>query len=298
MSYYRNDYNSQELGDCPDNPSLYPIFTKNVIYGYMTHRYTYQKDTTYTKALDYLDSNKIYDLKSNSDCSVFEAKSLGSDGNIYNCRLTLSNKKIIDFKCTCMSYLKWHTLCKHLIGMMILIERKRQELLSRQTVTVEKKQELPSPQTITVKTSIPESNFTIYTCANCGTKYRKYEKVCPLCGSDKRLIGVASENEQQRMQEVKERLVREKRQFPKQNDYIQKSPTTYNSENSCNPNNKESSNNNASNNNNDGYVWLIAILIYVVVSVVLGLMGGNIGFGFIASILLFVFLGIIKKIFF
>lgn len=151
MSYYRNDYSSQKIGNCPDNPSLYPIFTKDVIYGYMTHRYTYQKDTTYIKALDYLDSNRIYDLKSNSDCSVFEAKSLGSEGNIYNCRLTLSNKKIIDFKCTCMSYLKWHTLCKHLIGMMILIERKRQELLSQQTVTVEKRQELQSKQAAMVE---------------------------------------------------------------------------------------------------------------------------------------------------
>lgn len=284
MSDYRSDYNSQKLGDCPEDPSLYPIFTKEIIYGYMTHRYKYQKDTTYNKALDYLDNGRIYDLKSNSDCSVFKAKSLGSDDNVYDCRLTLSNKRIIDFKCTCMSHLKWHTLCKHLIGMMILIERKRQELLSRRTI--------PS------RTSASESNFAIYTCANCGTKYRKYEKVCPLCESDKRLIGVASEKEQQRMQEVKEQLVREKRQIQKQNDYMQKSPTTYNSENSYNHNNKESSDNNVSNNNNDGYVWLIAILIYVVVSVVLGLIGGNIGFGFIASILFFVFFGIIKKIFF
>lgn len=285
MSDYRSDYNSQKLGDCPEDPSLYPIFTKEIIYGYMTHRYKYQKDTTYNKALDYLDNGRIYDLKSNSDCSVFKAKSLGSDDNVYDCRLTLSNKRIIDFKCTCMSHLKWHTLCKHLIGMMILIERKRQELLSRRTILS--------------RTSASESNFAIYTCANCGTKYRKYEKVCPLCESDKRLIGVASEKEQQRMQEVKEQLVREKRQIQKQNEYTQKYPTTNSpSRYSLNSSNKEPSNNNTSNDSKDGYIWLVVVLIYVVVSVILGLMGGNIGLGFIASILLFIFLSIIKKLFF
>ena len=285
MSDYRSDYNSQKLGDCPEDPSLYPIFTKEIIYGYMTHKYKYQKDTTYNKALDYLDNGRIYDLKSNSDCSVFKAKSLGSDDNVYDCRLTLSNKRIIDFKCTCMSHLKWHTLCKHLIGMMILIERKRQELLSRRTILS--------------RTSASESNFAIYTCANCGTKYRKYEKVCPLCESDKRLIGVASEKEQQRMQEVKEQLVREKRQIQKQNEYTQKYPTTNSpSRYSLNSSNKEPSNNNTSNDSKDGYIWLVVVLIYVVVSVILGLMGGNIGLGFIASILLFIFLSIIKKLFF
>lgn len=291
MSDYRSDYNNQKLFDCPQNPSLYPIFTKEIIYGYMTHRYKYQKDTTYNKALDYLDNGRIYDLKSNSDCSVFKAKSLGSDDNVYDCCLTLSNKRIIDFKCACMSYLKWHTLCKHLIGMMILIERKRQELLSQQTVAGEKRQELQSQQTITVKTSGSESNFTIYTCANCGTKYRKYEKVCPLCESDKILIGVASEKEQQRMQEVKEQLVREKRQIQKQNDYMQKSSTAYNSTNNYK---SDSSNNETS--NNDKYTYLTTILIFVAVTIVIGLIASDFAFGFLVSVGLFIVLGIIIKL--
>ena len=111
------------------NPNLYPVFSEEIIYGYMTHQYKFQKDITFFKAKTYVNENRIYNLQSNADCSIFTAKSKGSYGNTYDCKLVLKNKKIIDFKCDCPSYSRYHSLCKHLIGMMILIERERLRLL-------------------------------------------------------------------------------------------------------------------------------------------------------------------------
>lgn len=108
---------------------LLPVLTKNKIYSLLTHRYTYQKDITYEKAETYANTGRIFDVRCNGEESVFTAKSKGSYHNIYGCSLKFTDKKLSDFRCDCPSYTNWRTLCKHLVGMMILIERKRQELL-------------------------------------------------------------------------------------------------------------------------------------------------------------------------
>lgn len=278
------------------DPSLYPIFTKERIYGYMSHKYLYQKDTTYNKAKEYVDTGKIYGLKCNSDCTVFIAKSKGSNSNIYSCRLILVNKRIKEFKCTCPSYTKWHTLCKHLVGMMILIEMTRQKLLTQKNVFDSSRSDSRlscnnvSTKGDSVASTVAESNFTIYTCSNCGTKYRKYQKRCPLCGNSATANEPISEQERNRMAETKAQILKEKQKTLETNNSVKKDAQCDNS--SYGNNNKEST----SNENYSG--CLIAIVIYIVVSVILGLMGGNIGFGFIASIILFAIIIFIKKIFF
>lgn len=108
---------------------LLPVLTENKIYSLLTHRYTYQKDITYNKAANYADIGRIFDVRCNREGSVFTAKSKGSYSNIYSCCLKFTDKKLSGFSCDCPSYTNWHTLCKHLVGLMILIERKRQELL-------------------------------------------------------------------------------------------------------------------------------------------------------------------------
>lgn len=129
-------YGGTHVDEDPDmdqfeKAKLYPILSREVIFAYMMHNYQYQKDITYKKARKYVAEGMIYDLQCNADCTVFTAKSEGSDDEIYSCKLVFVNKKLQKFKCTCMSYKNWHTPCKHLIGMMILIERKRKELLRK-----------------------------------------------------------------------------------------------------------------------------------------------------------------------
>ena len=106
-----------------------PILTKQKIYNYMTHRYTDQKDITYNKAKEYVKDKKIRSLRHYSYDNSFTARSEGSNGEDYSCKLVFDNDELVDYKCTCASYKEWGSLCKHLIGMMILIEKRRQREL-------------------------------------------------------------------------------------------------------------------------------------------------------------------------
>ena len=266
------------------DPSLYPIFKKR-IYEYMTHRYVYQKDITYNKAKEYVNTGKIYGFKCNSDCTTFTAKCKGSNDNIYSCRLILENKRIEEFTCTCPSYTKWHTLCKHLVGMMILVEKTRRKLLNQKTVLKSSHSDAElSGKDSSIKdnsavSTVVESNLTRYTCANCGTKYGKDKKKCPLCGNSITENEAISKIESNRVAEANSQIPKEKQEAMVINNSLKKEIKR------DNPSYSNKSKEATSNEKHTGCI--IAIAIYIVISIVLGLIGGNIVAGFILSAIFF-----------
>lgn len=245
-----------------ENPNLLPILTKNQIYSLMTHRYTSQKDITYGKAEDYVITGKIFDIQCTSDASEFIAKSMGSYNKIYSCRLYFTNKRLTSFSCDCPSYVKWHTLCKHLIGMMIAIEKYRQKLLrvrkSRMEQSSYETQYIPNKSNTTYQNKENEFHF----------RTDKEENKTNYPEND------IPENE----------IHVEKQQ------YQPEKKTAFNDQNNTNKNSSEQ--------NNDNSGCLTAIIIYVIASVIIGLMIGNVGYGFIASIILLAIYIFIKKIYF
>lgn len=100
--------------------SFFPFFSKEQILRFMTHKDESKKIVTLTKAIDYINEGRLFDLQSNDSGTHFAVRIHGSNDNIYESELWFSSDKsqITKYRCTCPSYLQWHSPCKHVVALL------------------------------------------------------------------------------------------------------------------------------------------------------------------------------------
>jgi len=124
---------AKPVTDSKTADSFFPSFSAEQIYQYMTHKDESQKDVTALKAMKYVNEGRLFDLRFNDAGTWFAVKVHGSNGNVYDTELLLSNDKsqIIDCRCSCPSYLRWHSPCKHIVALLIYLTRKHYGVASQ-----------------------------------------------------------------------------------------------------------------------------------------------------------------------
>lgn len=127
----RNPTSSQALHlfeeSMVDN-SFFPFFSQEQIYCFMTHKDESQKPVTMSKAINYINEGRLFDLQCNDAGTHFAVKIHGSNNNIYDSEIWFSSNKsaITKYRCTCPSYLRWHSPCKHIIALLAALSKNHQ----------------------------------------------------------------------------------------------------------------------------------------------------------------------------
>ena len=113
--------------------SFFPFFSKEQIYCFMTHRDESQKQVTMSKAINYINEGRLFDLQSNDAGTHFAVKVHGSNYNIYDSEIWFSSNKstITKYQCTCPSYLQWHSPCKHIVALLAALSKNHQIACAR-----------------------------------------------------------------------------------------------------------------------------------------------------------------------
>lgn len=127
----RNPTSSQALHlfeeSMVDN-SFFPFFSQEQIYCFMTHKDESQKPVTMSKAINYINEGRLFDLQCNDAGTHFAVKIHGSNNNIYDSEIWFSSNKstITKYQCTCPSYLRWHSPCKHIVALLAALSKNHQ----------------------------------------------------------------------------------------------------------------------------------------------------------------------------
>lgn len=132
----RNPTSSQALHlfeESMVNNSFFPFFSQEQIYCFMTHKDESQKLVTMSKAINYINEGRLFDLQCNDAGTHFAVKIHGSNNNIYDSEIWLSSNKstITKYQCTCPSYLRWHSPCKHIIALLAALSKNHQIACAR-----------------------------------------------------------------------------------------------------------------------------------------------------------------------
>ena len=143
--------------------SKYPVLTEDIIFSYLSHKSIDKKRKTFNKGKDYYYLNKIYDIKRSNDYSLFRAKSIGSNGETWECSLRFENNKLISHNCTCPAHEHYGGPCKHQIALMFCLEEARQEEIRKEQ-------------------KVPKAADPYIVCSECGNRYNANEYMCPVCG--------------------------------------------------------------------------------------------------------------------
>lgn len=94
----------------------------------MTHKDESQKPVTMSKAINYINEGRLFDLQCNDAGTHFAVKIHGSNNNIYDSEIWFSSNKstITKYQCTCPSYLRWHSPCKHIVALLAALSKNHQ----------------------------------------------------------------------------------------------------------------------------------------------------------------------------
>ena len=113
--------------------SFFPFFSQEQIYCFMTHKDESQKPVTMSKAINYINEGRLFDLQCNDAGTHFAVKIHGSNNNIYDSEIWFSSNKsaITKYRCTCPSYLRWHSPCKHIVALLAALSKNHQIACAR-----------------------------------------------------------------------------------------------------------------------------------------------------------------------
>lgn len=180
--------------------SFFPFFSQEQIYCFMTHRDESQKQVTMSKAINYINEGRLFDLQSNDAGTHFAVKVHGSNYNIYDSEIWFSSNKstITKYQCTCPSYLHWHSPCKHIVALLAALSKNHQiacarndkrahaETKAAKTVLKQKGTYEKSPKSNSNQPKNSEVNNETRTCKNISNKEPivQNEKLCVIFSTD------------------------------------------------------------------------------------------------------------------
>ena len=193
----RNPTSSQTLHlfeeSMVDN-SFFPFFSQEQIYCFMTHKDESQKPVTMSKAINYINEGRLFDLQCNDAGTHFAVKIHGSNNNIYDSEIWFSSNKstITKYQCTCPSYLHWHSPCKHIVALLAALSKNHQIACARNDKRAHEESKVTknalkqkgtsekSPKSNSKQPKDSETNNETRTCKNISSKesITQNEKLC------------------------------------------------------------------------------------------------------------------------
>lgn len=193
----RNPTSSQALHlfeeSMVDN-SFFPFFSQEQIYCFMTHKDESQKPVTMSKAINYINEGRLFDLQCNDAGTHFAVKIHGSNNNIYDSEIWFSSNKstITKYQCTCPSYLRWHSPCKHIVALLAALSKNHQIACARNNKQAHEESKVTknalkqkstsekSPKSNSKQPKDSETNNETRTCKNISSKesIAQNEKLC------------------------------------------------------------------------------------------------------------------------
>lgn len=193
----RNPTSSQTLHlfeeSMVDN-SFFPFFSQEQIYCFMTHKDESQKPVTMSKAINYINEGRLFDLQCNDAGTHFAVKIHGSNNNIYDSEIWFSSNKstITKYQCTCPSYLRWHSPCKHIVALLAALSKNHQIACARNDKRAHEESKVTknalkqkgtsekSPKSNSKQPKDSETNNETRTCKNISSKesIAQNEKLC------------------------------------------------------------------------------------------------------------------------
>lgn len=180
--------------------SFFPFFSQEQIYCFMTHKDESQKPVTMSKAINYINEGRLFDLQCNDAGTHFAVKIHGSNNNIYDSEIWFSSNKstITKYQCTCPSYLRWHSPCKHIVALLAALSKNHQIACARndkraheeskvtKSALKQKSTSEKSPKSNSKQPKNSETNNETRACKNISSKEPivQNEKLCVIFSTD------------------------------------------------------------------------------------------------------------------